>query len=44
MEVVKAPDALCGQAVLAAAAVAVQAYGNVVVDGRVHPTSAYFGL
>lgn len=42
MEVVKAPDALCGQSVLAAAAVAVQAYANVVLDGRVHPTSAYF--
>lgn len=42
MEVVKAPDALCGQSVLAAAAVAVQAHGNVVIDGRVHPTSAYF--
>jgi hypothetical protein len=41
MEVVKAPDAICGQSVLAAAAVAVQPYADVHIDGRIYPLSLY---
>ena len=40
-EVIKAPDAICGQAFLAAASLAVQAYANVSIDGRYHPLSLY---
>jgi hypothetical protein len=40
--VVQAPDALCGQAVLAAAALAVQAHGMLAMDGRKYPLSAFF--
>jgi hypothetical protein len=38
-EVVKAPDALCGQSILAAASLAVQALADVCVDGRREPLS-----
>lgn len=41
-EVVKAPDAICGQSVLAAAAVVVQPHGDVSIDGRTYPLSMYF--
>jgi hypothetical protein len=41
-EVIQAPDAICGQSVIAAAALAVQAYADVEIDGRVYPTSEYF--
>lgn len=41
LEIVQAPDAICGQAVLAAAAQAVQAHADVCVDGRQHPLSLY---
>ncbi|MBI1318323.1 MAG: DUF3987 domain-containing protein [Candidatus Hydrogenedens sp.] len=41
-EVIQAPDAMCGQAVLAAAALAVQAQADVCIDGRRFPTSGFF--
>lgn len=37
MEVVKAPDSVCGQSLLAAAAIAVQGHANVIIDGRILP-------
>lgn len=40
-EVVQAPAALCGQSVLAAAALAAQPHANVVIDGRTEPLSLY---
>lgn len=41
MEAVQAPDGLCGQAMLSAASLAVQAHVDVIVDGRVEPTSLW---
>jgi len=41
-EVIQSPLALCCQSVLAAAALAVQPFGNVRNDGREHPLSCYF--
>jgi hypothetical protein len=41
-ETVQAPDAICGQSVLAAATLAVQTYANVLIDGRRFPVSEYF--
>src|SRR5688572_4662354 len=40
-EVVQAPAALCGQSVLAAAALAAQQHADVTVDGRTEPLSLY---
>jgi hypothetical protein len=40
--VIKAPLAICGQSVLAATTLAVQAYRDAVNDGRVIPLSQYF--
>jgi hypothetical protein len=40
-EVVQAPAALCGQSVLAAAALAAQPHANVTNDGRTEPLSLY---
>jgi len=42
MDVIQAPDALCGQSVLAAASLAVQPYANVEIDGRQRPLSGFF--
>jgi hypothetical protein len=39
--VVQVPEALCAQAVLAAAALAVQGHANVEIDGRVYPLSLF---
>jgi hypothetical protein len=39
--VIQAPDALCGQSVLAAAALAVQGHADIVNDGRVHPLTLF---
>jgi hypothetical protein len=39
--VIQAPDAICGQSVLAAAALAVQGHADVVNDGRVHPLTLF---
>jgi putative DNA primase/helicase len=41
-EVIQAPDAICGQGVLAAAAVAVQGAADVLIDGRQFPVSEAF--
>jgi hypothetical protein len=41
-EVVQAPGATCGQSVLAALSLACQAFVDVEVDGRIHPTSLFF--
>ena len=41
MEIVQAPDAVCGQSVLAAAELAVQAHANIEIDGRVSPLSNF---
>lgn len=38
---IQAPDALCGQSLLAAASLAVQAHANVQIDGRSYPTSLF---
>ena len=40
-EVVQAPDATCGQSVLAALSLACQAFIDVQIDGRIYPTSLY---
>lgn len=40
-EIVKAPDAICGQSVLAAAALVTQAYADISIDGRTHPLSLF---
>src|SRR5262249_6239078 len=39
--VIQAPDAICGQSVLAALALAVQGHADVVNDGRVHPLTLF---
>ncbi|PIR20469.1 MAG: hypothetical protein COV45_06045 [Deltaproteobacteria bacterium CG11_big_fil_rev_8_21_14_0_20_47_16] len=41
-EVVQAPVAICGQSVLAAAALAIQAHANINIDGRISPVSEFF--
>jgi hypothetical protein len=41
-EVIQAPDAICGQSLLAGASLAVQAHADVEIDGRVSPVSEYF--
>jgi Protein of unknown function (DUF3987) len=40
-EVIQAPDAICGQSVLAALALAVQGQADVVNDGRTHPLTLF---
>lgn len=40
-EVVRAPDAICGQSVLATAALVTQAHADIHIDGRVHPVSLF---
>ena len=42
MGTVRAPDAICGQSALAAAALAVQSQADVIIDGRRFPVSGYF--
>ncbi|MCB1633488.1 MAG: DUF3987 domain-containing protein, partial [Xanthomonadales bacterium] len=41
-EVIQAPDAICGAATLAAAALAAQGLADVTLSGRVYPTSLWF--
>jgi hypothetical protein len=41
-EVIQAPIAICGQSILAAAALAVQGHANVEIDGRISPLSEFF--
>lgn len=40
-EAVQAPEALCGQAILTAASLAVQAHADVIIDGRIEPLSLW---
>jgi hypothetical protein len=40
-EIVKAPDSICGQSILAVSALIVQAYADVSIDGRTHPLSLF---
>ncbi len=40
-EVVQAPDATCGQSILAVLSLACQGFIDVKIDGRVHPTSLF---
>jgi hypothetical protein len=40
-EIVKAPDSICGQSVLGAAALITQPHADVHIDGRVHPLSLF---
>lgn len=41
-EVIQAPLALCGQSILAATALAVQPFADLIIDGRVSPLSENF--
>lgn len=41
-EIIKAPVAICGQSILAAATLAVQPYANILIDGRIIPISCFF--
>jgi len=41
-EVIQAPIAICGNAVLAAASLATQGHANLLIDGRRHPLSEFF--
>ncbi len=40
--VIKAPDSVCAQSVLAAASLATQAHANIIVDGREIPLSEFY--
>lgn len=40
--IVRAPDAICAQSVLAAAAWAVQGHANIEIEGRLNPLSLFF--
>lgn len=42
VEVIQAPTAICGQSLLAAAALTVQGHADVIIDGRVIPISEFF--
>ena len=42
VEVIQAPAAICGQSLLAGAALATQTYANVSIDGRIYPLSEFF--
>lgn len=41
-QVIQAPIAICGNSVLAAAALAAQGHANFLIDGRRHPLSEFF--
>lgn len=41
-EVIQAPIGICGQSVLAAVALAVQGYADIIIDGRIVPLSEFF--
>lgn len=41
-DVIQAPLAMCGNSILAANALSVQGYVDVVIDGRISPTSEFF--
>jgi len=39
--IIQAPDAICGHSLLAAAALALQPYADIHIDGRIHPLSLF---
>src|SRR5687768_3110379 len=41
-KVIRAPDAVCAQSALATGNLAVQAHGNILIDGRLLPLSEFF--
>ena len=41
-EIIQAPKAICANSILASATLAIQGHANVVIDGRVRPTSNFF--
>jgi hypothetical protein len=41
-DIIQAPAAICGQSVLAAAALAVQVHADIDIDGRISPLSEFF--
>jgi len=41
-DVIQAPDAICGQSVLAGMALAAQAHADISIDSRISPTSCFF--
>ena len=41
-EIIQAPIGICGQSVLAAAALAVQGQADIIIDGRVIPICEFF--
>ena len=40
--VIQAPDAICGQSILAGLTLAAQPFADVSIDGRISPISSYF--
>ena len=40
--VIKAPDAICGQSILAGLALAAQPHADILIDGRRRPISCFF--
>jgi hypothetical protein len=40
--IIKAPKAICANSILASATLALQGHANVVIDGRISPTSNFF--
>jgi len=42
MDVIQSPAAVCGNSLLAGAALAVQGHADIVIDGRTLPVSSYF--
>ena len=41
-EIIQAPRAICANSILASATLAVQGHIDVLIDGRIHPTSNFF--
>ena len=41
-EIIQAPKAICANSILASATLAVQGHVDILIDGRVHPTSNFF--
>ncbi len=41
-EIIQAPRAICANSILASATLAVQGHADILIDGRVHPSSNFF--
>ena len=41
-EIIQAPKAICANSILASATLAVQGHIDILIDGRIHPTSNFF--